>query len=64
VGAYELIKVNRNIQASIKNQLSTQEIESIAIENGMWTLKKYAADLVQKQQTTISEMMKISNTGF
>ena len=64
IGAYELMKVNRDIQDSIKKQLSTQEIESIAVENGMWTLKKYAADLVEKQLTTISEMMKISNTGF
>ena len=64
IGAYELMKVNRNIQDSIKKQLSTQEIETVAVENGMWTLKKYAADLVEKQLTTISEMMKISNTGF
>ena len=64
IGAYELMKVNRDIQDSIKKQLSTQEIETVAVENGMWTLKKYAADLVEKQLTTISEMMKISNTGF
>ena len=64
IGAYELMKVNREIQDSIKKQLSTQEIETVAVANGMWTLKKYAADLVEKQLTTISEMMKISNTGF
>ena len=64
IGAYELMKVNREIQNSIKKQMSTQEIETVAVENGMWTLKKYAADLVEKQLTTISEMMKISNTGF
>ena len=64
IGAYELMKVNRDIQDSIKKQLSTQEIETVAVKNGMWTLKKYAADLVEKQLTTISEMMKISNTGF
>ena len=64
IGAYELMKVNQDIQDSIKKQLSTQEIETVAVENGMWTLKKYAADLVEKQLTTISEMMKISNTGF
>ena len=64
IGAYELMKVNRDIQDSIKKQLSTQEIETVAVENGMWTLKKYAADLVEKQLTTVSEMMKISNTGF
>ena len=64
IGAYELMKVDRNIQDSIKKHLSTQEIETVAVQNGMWTLKKYAADLVEKQLTTISEMMKISNTGF
>ena len=41
------------IQDSIKKQLSTQEIEAIAVENGMWTLKKYAADLVEKQLTIL-----------
>ena len=52
------MKVNRDIQDSIKKQLSTK-VETVAAENGMWTLKKYAADLVEKQLTTISEMMKI-----
>ena len=56
------MKINRDPRLNQK-QLSTQEIESVALK-WMWTLKKYAADLVEKQLTTISEMMKISNTGF
>jgi len=62
VGTYELMKVNRNIREAIKQQKSTHEIESIAAENGMLTLKTYAVDLIAKQLTTISELQKISNT--
>ena len=62
VGTYELMKVNRNIREAIKQQKSTHEIESLAAQNGMLTLKTYAVDLIAKQLTTISELQKISNT--
>ena len=47
VGTYELMKVNRNIREAIKQGKSTNEIESIAQESGMLTLKNYAVDLMQ-----------------
>ena len=62
VGTYELMKVNRNIREAIKQGKSTNEIESIAQESGMLTLKAYAVDLIAKQLTTISELQKICNT--
>ena len=62
VGTYELMKVNRSIREAIKKERSTHEIESIAQENGMLTLKTYAVDLIEKQLTTISELQKICNT--
>jgi len=62
IGTYELMKVNRNIREAIKQQKSTHEIESIAMQEGMLTLKTYAVDLVAKQLTTISEVQKICNT--
>ena len=62
VGTYELMKVNRNIREAIKQGKSTHEIESIAQESGMLTLKTYAVDLIAKQLTTISELQKICNT--
>ena len=61
IGAYELMKVNGDIQDSIKKNLTTQELETVAVQNGMWTLKRYAVDLIEKQLTTISELMKITN---
>ena len=62
IGTYELMKVNRNIRNAIKQQKSTHEIEDIAVDDGMITLKSYAIDLIKKQLTTISELQKISTT--
>ena len=62
VGSYELMKVSRTVQEANKQNKSTQEIESIAQESGMLTLKTYAVDLIAKQLTTISELQKICNT--
>ncbi|MDC0165862.1 GspE/PulE family protein [Synechococcus sp. AH-558-M21] len=61
VGTYELMKISKNIRDSIKAQKSTHEIECIAVEDGMLTLRTYAIDLIEKQLTTISELKKISN---
>jgi type IV pilus assembly protein PilB len=62
IGTYELMKVNRNIREAIKQQKSTHEIEAVAEQDGMLTLKTYAVDLIAKQLTTISELKKIVNT--
>lgn len=62
IGTYELMKVNRNIREAIKQQKSTHEIEEVAQQDGMLTLKTYAVDLIAKQLTTISELKKIVNT--
>ena len=56
------MKVNRNIREAIKQQKSTHEIEEVAQQDGMLTLKTYAVDLIAKQLTTISELKKIVNT--
>ena len=56
------MKVNRNIREAIKQQKSTHEIEAVAVQDGMLTLKTYAVDLIAKQLTTISELQKICNT--
>jgi type IV pilus assembly protein PilB len=62
IGTYELMKVNSNVRDAIKQQKSTHEIESVAVDDGMLTLKTYAVDLIAKQLTTISELRKICNT--
>ena len=56
------MKVSKEIRDAIKQQKSTHEIEGIAVENGMMTLKSYGVDLIKEQLTTISVLMKICNT--
>ena len=64
IGTYELMTISKDIRDAIKQQKSTHEIEGIAMENGMMTLKSYGVDLIKKQLTTISELKKICNTEF
>ena len=49
VGTYELLKLNKATREAIRQEKSAEEIEEIAQENGMLTLKTYAADLIAKQ---------------
>lgn len=64
IGTYELMTVTRSIQKAIKQNKTTQEIEDIAREEGMLTLKDYAIRLVEEKQTTISELLKILNNNI
>ena len=61
IGVYELLKITRPISNAIKKNLSTKEIEDIAISEGMITMKAYAAELIEQQLTTISELCKLCN---
>ena len=64
IGTYELMKVSKKIRDAIKQNKSTHEIEGIAVEDGMTTLKGYAVELIKKQLTTVSELKKICNTDY
>ena len=61
VGTYELLKITPPISKAIKEQLSTQEIEEIAISEGMLSLKAYGVKLIEDKITTVSELAKICN---
>ena len=62
IGTYELMPINKQTRECIKQNKSTYEIESIAQESGMLTMKTYAVDLIAQQLTTISELQKICNS--
>ena len=64
VGTYELMKISKRIRDAIKQNMSAHEIEGIAVEDGMTTLKSYAVELIKKQLTTVSELKKICNTDY
>ena len=61
VGAYELLTINSHIADAIKRNKSTEEIEQLAVEDGMLTLRAYTVRLIEDQLTTISELERISN---
>jgi len=62
IGTYELLKMTKGIREAIKDNKSTQEIENVAVTDGMLTLKAYGAKLIEQQLTTVSELHKICNT--
>jgi type IV pilus assembly protein PilB len=62
IGTYELLRISRNVSEAIKKQKSTQEIEDIAVDEGMLTLKSYGVRLVAEQRTTVAELRKICNS--
>lgn len=59
-GVYEIMPVTRRIRDAVAAGASSDEIESIAVEEGMHTLKDACARMVRKCVTTVSEMEKIS----
>ena len=61
IGAYELLTINPRIADAIKANQSTEEIEQLAVEDGMMTLRAYTVALIADQLTTISELERISN---
>lgn len=61
IGAYELLPISPSIAKAIQSNRSTEEIEQMAVEDGMTTLKAYTVALIADQITTISELQKISN---
>ncbi len=62
VGTYELLRMTNSIRSAIKKGQTTQEIEALAKLEGMLTLKEYASLLIKDGLTTISELVKISNS--
>lgn len=61
IGAYELLTINSRIADAVKANQSTEEIEQLAVEDGMITLRNYTIALIADQLTTISELERISN---
>ena len=61
IGIYELLKFSPSIRQAIgRNEyIKSQEIEEIAVSEGMLTLKEYGIKLIQEQQTTVSEVHRV-----
>ena len=60
IGVYEIMPVTGRVKHAISKQTTSEEIQKIAIEEGMSTLRMSAARLVREGITTIAEMKRIT----
>lgn len=61
IAVYEIMDVGPELKEMIMHNATTAEIKRAAINNGMHTLRRSAAELVVKGITTVSEMRKVSS---
>ncbi|AIQ97397.1 Type IV fimbrial assembly [Prochlorococcus sp. MIT 0801] len=59
IGVYELLIIDRKIKNAILKGMTDLEIEDIAIEDGMITLREYGKQLIYNQLTTVSELERV-----
>ncbi len=65
IGAYELLLVDRKIQAAISEGKTDREVEQIAVnQNNMLTLTQYGVELVKDHLTTTTELIRVCKTDM
>lgn len=60
IGVYEIMPISHRIATMISKGANADEIEQQAVNEGMTTLRRGAAEYVMKGITTISEMRKVA----
>jgi len=60
IGVYEIMPITGRVRQAVSKKTTTEEIQKIALEEGMSTLRMSAARLVREGITTIAEMKRIT----
>lgn len=60
IGVYEIMPISKKLRALISRHANADEITSVAVGEGMQTIKQSAAEYVIDGTTSFSEMMKIA----
>ncbi len=60
IGVYEIMQTSLRIREAIRLKKSVDEIERIAIEDGMKPLRNRAVDLILKGITSVEELLRIA----
>ncbi len=63
IGVYEIMNISRKLRNCIAAKANTEEIEKIAIQEGMSTLRNSAARLVRKGIISVDELKRIVYTN-
>lgn len=58
IGIYEIMRITPELREAISHRRSTQEIQRVALEQGMRTLQASAGKLVREGITSLAEMMR------
>ena len=61
VGVYEIMVMNDRIAEAIMNDANSIEINKIAVEQGMMTLRKSALEKAKLGLTSISEVKRVTS---
>lgn len=60
IGVYEILKIDHEIRQVINNNGSADEIKSIAMKNGLRTIRFNCVRLILNGTTTIDEMLRVA----
>ncbi len=60
IGVYEIMPITGRVKQAISKKTTSEEIQKIALEEGMSTLRMSAARLVREGISTIAEMKRIT----
>lgn len=60
IGIYEIMRITPELREAISHRKSTQEIQRVALEQGMRTLHASAVKLVREGITSVAEMMRVT----
>lgn len=61
-GVYEIMQITDTLQSLITEGAPTERIKEVAVEQGMQTLLSYSLNLVQKGETTLDEVERVTFT--
>lgn len=61
-GVYEIMRITEPLQSLITEGAPTERIKEVAVEEGMKTLLAYSLDLVQRGETTLDEVERVTFT--
>lgn len=59
VGVYELMTMSNQLKSAIASGVTAQELEDLAVAEGMLTLRAYGVELVQQGLTTLKEAERV-----
>ena len=60
IGVYEIMEITPGLRRIVAGKGTTEQIKDQAIKDGMYTLRRAAAEYVIDGTTSVSEMVKIS----